>query len=122
MLNNEGKRYKMELNKKKIKIMRNDVARRRINQSINQSNLYNANILSVARLRGAKSKSVLKSKIDETVPQCQQVIGSAGVYGGKARSKRYALRHFLKVATEVDERTDSDELFQIITRNKTNNE
>ena len=58
------------------------------------------------------SQSVLNSKIDEKVPQCQQVIGHAGVYGGKARSKRYVLRHFLKVATEVDERTDSCKLFQ----------
>ena len=32
--------------------------------------------------------------------------------GEKARSKRYVLRHFLKVETEVDERTDSGELFQ----------
>ena len=36
----------------------------------------------------------------------------AGVCGEKARSKRYVLRHFLKVATEVDERTDSGKLFQ----------
>ena len=33
--------------------------------------------------------------------------------GGEARSKRYILRHFLKVETEVDERTDSGKLFQI---------
>ena len=55
---------------------------------------------------------MLNSKIDEAVPQDQQVIGHAGVNGGKARSKRYVLRHFLKVATEVDERTDSGKLFQ----------
>ena len=41
-----------------------------------------------------------------------QVIWHAGVYGGRARSKRYVLRHFLKVETEVDERTDSGKLFQ----------
>ena len=76
-----------------------------INQSINQSNFYSANISGVARLSGATSKSVLNSKIVEVVPQCQQVIGHAGVYGGKARSKRYVLRYFLKGATEVDERT-----------------
>ena len=58
------------------------------------------------------SKSVLNSKIHEVVPQHHQVIGHAGVYGGKARSKRYVLRHFLKVETEVDERTDSGKLFQ----------
>ena len=32
--------------------------------------------------------------------------------GGKAKSKRYVLRHLLKVATEVAERTDSERLFQ----------
>ena len=52
------------------------------------------------------------SKINEVVPQRQQVIGHAGIYGVKARSKRYVLRHFLKVETEVDEWTDSGKLFQ----------
>ena len=55
---------------------------------------------------------MLNSKIDEAVPQRQQVIGHAGVYRGKARSKIYVLRHFLKVATEVDERTDNGKLLQ----------
>ena len=55
---------------------------------------------------------MLNSKIDEAVPQCQQVIGHAGVCGGKAKSKRYVLRHFLKAETGVDERTDSGKLFQ----------
>ena len=80
--------------------------------SINQPNFYSANIPSVARLSGAASKSVLNSKIDEAVPQRQQVIGHACVCGGKAGSKRYVLRHFMKVETEVDERTDSGKLFQ----------
>ena len=75
----------------------------RINQSINQStNFYTANTPGVARLSGATSKSELDSKIDEAVSQRQQVIGHAGVYGGKARSKRYVLTHFPKVETEVD--------------------
>ena len=55
---------------------------------------------------------MLNSKIDEAVPQRQQVIGHASVYGGKARSKRYVLRHFLKVETEVDERTHSGKLLR----------
>ena len=55
---------------------------------------------------------MLNSKIDEAVPQRQQVIGHAGVYGGKARSKIYVLRNLLKVETEVNERTDSGKLFQ----------
>ena len=80
-------------------------------QSIKQPNFHSANIPGVARLSGATSKSVLNSKMDEAVPQCQQVIGHVGVYGGKVRSKRYVLRHFLKVETEVDEWTDS-KLFQ----------
>ena len=82
------------------------------NQSINQSNIYSANIPGVARLSGATSKSVLNSKIDEAVPQRQQVIGHVGVYEGKARSKRYIFRQFLKMETEVDERTNSGKLFQ----------
>ena len=40
----------------------------RINQSINQSNLYSANIPGEARLSGATAKSVFNSKIEETVP------------------------------------------------------
>ena len=38
--------------------------------------------------------------------------GLTGVYGGKAKSKRYVLRRLLKVATEVAERADSGRLFQ----------
>ena len=59
-------------------------------QSIKQSikNCYSANIPGVAKLSGVTSKSVFNSKIDEAVPQHQQVIGHAGVYGGEARSKR----------------------------------
>ena len=52
------------------------------------------------------------AKSDEAVPQRQQVIEHAGVYGGKARSKRYVLRHFLKVKIKVAERTDSGKLFR----------
>ena len=36
-----------------------------INQSINQSNFYSANIPGEARLSGATAKSVFNSKIDE---------------------------------------------------------
>ena len=63
-------------------------------------------------LSGTTSKPVFNSKIDEADPPRQQVIGHAGVYGGKTRSKRYVLRHFLKVETEVHERTDSGKLVQ----------
>ena len=81
-------------------------------QSINQSNFYSASIPDIERLSGTTSKSVLNSKMDEAVPQCQQVIGHASVHGGKARSKRYVLRLFLKMETEVDEWADSGKLFQ----------
>ena len=84
----------------------------RVIQSINQWNFYSAHIPRIARLSGATSKSVLNSAIDEPVPQCQQVIGHAGVYGEKDRSKRYVLKHFQEVETEVDGRTDIDPLFQ----------
>ena len=39
-------------------------------------------------------------------------MGSDAIYGGKARSKRYVFRYFLKVATEMAEQTDSGRLFQ----------
>ena len=39
-----------------------------INQSINQSNFYSANIPGKARLSGTTAKSVFNSKIEETVP------------------------------------------------------
>ena len=45
-----------------------------INQSINQSNLYNAIIPDKARLSGATDESVLNSKINETVPWHQQAV------------------------------------------------
>ena len=80
--------------------------------SINHSHFYSNNIPCIAGLSGVTAKSVLNSKIDGAVPQCQQVIEHASVYGRKTTSKRYILRHFLKVETEVDERTDSGKLFQ----------
>ena len=73
-----------------------------IDQSINQLNFNSANIPGEARLSGAKAKSAFNSKVEETVPDHQQVIGHAGVYGGKAKSKRI----------EMAERTDSGRLFQ----------
>ena len=39
-------------------------------------------------------------------------MGSDGIYGGKAKSKRCVFRYFLKVTTELAERTDSGRLFQ----------
>ena len=39
-----------------------------INQSINQSEFYSANIPGEARLSGVTAKSVFNSKIEETVP------------------------------------------------------
>ena len=58
------------------------------------------------------AESVFNSKIEETVPKHQQDIGHDGIYGGKAKSKRCVFKCFLKVATEVAERTDSGRLFQ----------
>ena len=34
-------------------------------------------------------------------------MGSDGIYGGEAKSKRCVFRYFLKVANEMAERTDS---------------
>ena len=82
------------------------------NQSINQSNFYSANIPGEARLRGAIPKSVFNSKIEETIPRHHQAIGHASIYGRKSKSNRSVLRYFLKVATEMAERTDSSRLFQ----------
>ena len=39
-----------------------------INQSINQSHFYSANILGVARLSGATARSVFKYKAVEAIP------------------------------------------------------
>ena len=80
-----------------------------IHPSINQSNFYSANIPGEARLSGTTAKSVFNSS---TLPQHQQAMGSDGIYGGKAKSKRCVFRYFLMVATEMAERTDSGRLFQ----------
>ena len=50
---------------------------------------------------------VFNGKIEETVTS----TAHAGVYGGKAKSKRCVVKCFLKVATEMAERTDSGRLF-----------
>ena len=42
----------------------------------------------------------------------QQAIEHAGIYEGKAKSKRCVFRSFLKVSTEMAEQTDSRRLFQ----------
>ena len=39
-------------------------------------------------------------------------MGSDGIYGEEAKSKRCVFTYFLKVATELAERTDSGRLFQ----------
>ena len=81
-------------------------------QSVSQSNFYSTNIPGKARLSGTTDKSVFNSRIDETVPWRQRAVGCAGVKGGKAKSKRYVFRCFLKVATEIAEQTDSGRFFQ----------
>ena len=81
-------------------------------KSNNQSNFYSANIPGKARLSGMTAESVFNSKIDETVPWYQRVVGCAGICGKKAKSKRCVFRCFLKVATEMAEWTDSGRLFQ----------
>ena len=63
-------------------------------------------------LSGATAKSVFNSKIEETAPRHQQAIGNDGIYRGKAKPKRCVFRCFLKVATEMAERTDSGRLLQ----------
>ena len=39
-------------------------------------------------------------------------MGNDSIYEGKAKSKRWVFRYFIKVATEMAERTDSGRLFQ----------
>ena len=70
----------------------------------------------------ARAESVFNSKIDETVPWHQRAVGCAGVYGGpwgvrvsmggQAKLKRCVFRSFLKVATDMADRTDSGRLLQ----------
>ena len=78
---------------------------------INQSNFHRANIPGEARLSGMTAESVFKNKIDEAVQLHQRAIGLAGVYGGKAKSRKCVFRCFLNVATEMAERTDTSRLF-----------
>ena len=79
----------------------------KINKSINESNFYSANILSIARLSGATAESVFNSEIDELVLYHQRASGCAGVCGREAKSKRCVLRRLSKVATEVAEWADN---------------
>ena len=60
-----------------------------------------------ARLSGTTAKSVFNSKIEETVPQHQQAIGHAGIYGGNAKSKRCVFRGFLQIANEMDRQREA---------------
>ena len=81
-------------------------------QSINQSNFYSANIPGEARLSGATAKSVFNSKIEENSSVTSTGHGEWRYLWGKAKSKRCVFTYFLKVATELAERTDSARLFQ----------
>ena len=75
-------------------------------QSINQSNFYSANIPGEARLSGTTATS---RKQFRNINRPWEVMVSMG---GKAESKRCVFRYFLKVGTEMAERTDSGRLFQ----------
>ena len=63
-------------------------------------------------LSGAAHESVFNRELAEAVSYHQWAIGQAGVYGGKAKSKRCVFRCFLEVSTEMAERTDNGRLFQ----------
>ena len=87
--------------------------------SVAQPTPVTINQTSIAPISPAKPGSmvwqpnqVFDSKIKETFPLHQQARGSDGNYGGKAKSKRCVFRYFLKVATEMAERTDTRRLFQ----------
>ena len=87
------------------------VLRTYINQSINQA--------SISPISPAKPGSVAQqpnqcstAKLRKQFRNINRPLGSDGIYGGKAKSKRYVFRCFLKVVTELAERTDSGRLFQ----------
>ena len=84
-----------------------------INQSINQSNFYSANIPgqepgSVARQPNRCSTAKSRKQLSKINWPWGEIVSM----GGKAKSKRCVFRYFLKVATELTERTDSGRLFQ----------
>ena len=109
-----SRRCRSEFRTSDIPIMSTQVNQKTVSflLSVKQSNFYSANIPSEARLSGVTAESVFNSKIEETFPWHQQAIGHAGIYEGKAKSKRCVFRCFLKVATEMAKRTDSRRLFQ----------
>ena len=82
-------------------------------QSINQSEL------SLRQYPWRRPGSVVhqtnqcpKAKIQDSVQKrCQQTIGCAGIYGGKAKSKRCVFRCLLKVVVEGANRTKRRNLF-----------
>ena len=76
------------------------------NQSINQSNFYSANSPGGPMLSGATAESLFLNKSKKLFPNINRPSG------GKAKSERCVFRCFLKVATEMAERTDSGRLFQ----------
>ena len=52
-----------------------------------------------------------KAKIQDSVQNNQQTIGCAGIYGGKAKSKRCVFRRLLKDAVEGADQTKRGSLF-----------
>ena len=81
--------------------------------NINPSNLYGVNISGIARLSGGQPESVFNSKVIQQFRHINRPSGvHTGVYGGKAKSKRWLLGHFLKISVEMTERTDTGRLFR----------
>ena len=88
-------------NAKSLKLFHN------INQPINQSNFYSANIpsLGLVAQQADRCSNIKSLRLFRNI---NRPLGTPVSTAGKAKSKRYVLRRLLK----VDERTDSGRLFQ----------
>ena len=78
-------------------------------QSLNQPGFNSSNMSNEARLGGVTAEWISNDKFSS--PRHQQVIGHAGVDGGKAKSKRCIFRCFWKVGFEGTKQTDTGRLF-----------
>ena len=58
-----------------------------------------------------QTNQCLKARIQDSVQKHQQTIGCAGLYEGKATSKRFVFRRLLKDAVEGADRTKRGSLF-----------
>ena len=93
-------------------VFRPELHNQSINQSINQSELL---LRQYPRRRPGsvahQTNQCPKAEVQDSIQKRQQSIGCAGIYGGKAKSKRCVFRRLLKVAVEGADQTKRGSLF-----------